>query len=53
MEIMVSESRGVSIEFECKFGVKIKECSFNRFYNENSSRLRRVCYEPGREAFLL
>ncbi len=24
---MVSESGGVSIEFECRFGVKIKECS--------------------------
>jgi len=27
MGIMVSEPGGVSIEFECKFGVKIKECS--------------------------
>jgi len=27
MGIMVSESGGVSIEFECKFGVKLKECS--------------------------
>jgi len=27
MVIMASESGGVSIEVECKFGVKIKECS--------------------------
>ena len=27
MGIMVSQSGGVNIEFECRFGVKIKECS--------------------------
>jgi len=65
---MVSGPGGESIEFEYKFGVIDKEILFgwcyigifeisagspHEFYNENSSRLRRVCYELGMEAFLL